>query len=147
MRRIRRSPLVVAALLAAVAGIPAAAAGQAPASERSSAAAKVRADVDITGLYRLNANGSTGTLHILSVNQGQVKADFRYDVINQDEHVSGTWDAANWVLTLVRPFEPTQVYTLWYGGSPTYPSRVVLGGYFTQSGSRIGTIAEFMWRG
>ncbi|MFF4406162.1 hypothetical protein ACFY2W_09135 [Streptomyces sp. NPDC001262] len=148
MRRPRRSGRTVVALLAVLAAaVPATAVGVSPAGHTRPASAQVRDDVDITGLYRLNANGSTGTLHILSVTQGQVTADFRYDVINSDEHVNGTWDATTWTLTLVRPFNPTQVYTLWLGGSNTYPAHLVFGGYFTQGGGRFGTYAEYLWRG
>lgn len=148
MHRTRRSGRTAVALPAGpAAAVPATAVGASPAGHTRTASVRVRDDVDITGLCRLNANGSTGTLHILSVAQGRVTADFRYDVINDDEHVSGTWDATTRTLALVRPFNPAQVCTLWLGGSNTYPAHPVFGGCFTQGGGRFGTYAEYLWRG
>ncbi|MFF4403039.1 hypothetical protein [Streptomyces sp. NPDC001404] len=151
MKRFERPKLIVAllALLAMLTAVPASAITAPNSRPRTAATAKVQ-DTSITGLYQLNANGSTGTLHILSVNQGQVQADMRYDAVGFDEHVSGTWDGSARTLTLVRPFGPApgnQTYTLWLGGSTAYPAHLMFGGYFTESGAQYGAYANYIWNG
>lgn len=151
MKRIHRSGLILI-LLAVLTAAPATAASAASAEHKAVAASHVtvRDATDITGLYRLNANGYTGTLHILSVNQGLVQADMRFDTLGYDEHVSGTWSDASRTLTLSRPLagsSEVQTYTLWAGGSNTGTSHLVFGGYFTDSSAgRYGTFAEWVWR-
>lgn len=151
MKRIHRSRLLLT-LLAVLAAVPATAVSAASAEHKAVAAAHVtvRDATDITGLYQLNANGYTGTLHILSANQGQVQADMRFYALGYDERVSGAWSDASRTLTLSRPLagsSEVQTYTLWAGGSNTSTSHLMFGGYFTDSSAgRYGTFAEWMWR-
>ncbi|MFF4407679.1 hypothetical protein [Streptomyces sp. NPDC001404] len=154
MKRIHRSRLILT-LLAVLAAVPATAVGAASAEHKAVAAPHVTVrdttdTTDITGLYQLNANGYTGTLHILSANQGQVQADMRFYALGYDERVSGTWSDTSRTLTLSRPLagsSKVQTYTLWAGGSNTATSHLMFGGYFTDSSAgHYGTFAEWMWR-
>ncbi|TCO59590.1 hypothetical protein [Actinocrispum wychmicini] len=150
--RWRKGIAVVVVMVAAVAGLTSGSASGAV--DKAKPAATASADVDITGLYQFNGNGSTGTLRILTAAQGRVIANMHYFVRGADEFLGGTWEPGSRTLTLVRPLgssSVSQTYTMWVGTNDmgTSVGNLMFGGFFTESDAgdnRFGAFANFQSR-
>lgn len=108
-------------------------------------AAHAATEYNVAGTWRINANGSLGTLTLTSPNNRVLQGTITFpDTGNRVDKVKGFWDNTAGVINFTRflPNNVTQNYTGFLGDN--HPANILLAGLFSQSNGH-GPRDRFGW--
>ena len=108
-------------------------------------AAHAASRLSIAGTWRINANGSLGTLTLTSPDNNALQGTITFpDTGNRVDQVKGTWNNAAGLITFTRslPNNASQRYIGFLGDN--HPENILLAGVFTQTGVN-GARSHFGW--